>query len=356
MNINLNKKMGIAENELRFMAIYENSSIGIPITDTAGNFIHTNLFFRKLIGYSIDELMGMNISDITHHNDIDVTKKKLTELLSGAIKSFDINKSYICKNGKTIFCNTVVIAPLGPDGNPLFIAAMIKDISELKNQELKLIRARINAEELERERISRDLHDGLGQKIAATSMFLNALDIKLGDVISKDDLHLISKARQLIKEAIVETRNVSHNFMPRNIKNRGFVSTVKELFENYNELNKNVDFKITCSIKVISYPQQVELGLYRIIQELVTNICRHSQATIATLQITMKKDILTLELSDNGIGFDLSNNKENIGTGLRNINQRIEAIGGWIKITSLLGTGSTFKLSIKRKPKDSLDM
>ncbi|PHR21368.1 MAG: hypothetical protein COA38_18870 [Fluviicola sp.] len=122
----------LLQSEEEFRSIYENSPCGIPLVDLQGNFLKANQRFIELFGYSGQELLSMNILDISHPDDRTETQKKIKALISGKISHFELEKCYVKKSGEEFTCHTAVTVMLGLNGMPEFLTASLTDITEKK--------------------------------------------------------------------------------------------------------------------------------------------------------------------------------------------------------------------------------
>ncbi len=209
-------------------------------------------------------------------------------------------------------------------------------ITDLKRaKKLEATKAMLEGEEKERLRIAQSLHDRLGSTLAAARMQLEA---SLDDN-SKGDTPL-SKVENLLDRAIDDTRSISHNLVSGVLIKLGLVAAIKDLKESLQITNKlavNLQLDFTLPLA-----EEIELQVFRIIQELINNILKHSGATQIDINLTIKEDKVVLVVEDNGQGFD--SKKISTGLGFQNIDRRATAISGTYKIQSSIGKGCQFKL------------
>ncbi|WP_103068413.1 tetratricopeptide repeat-containing sensor histidine kinase [Aquimarina sediminis] len=202
----------------------------------------------------------------------------------------------------------------------------------LDAHKLQKIKASVDGQNKERERISKDLHDGIGGNLAAIKMRLERVKDRLP---SELDCVITS-----INQTYDEIRSISHDLMPRNIHHLYFTDLVKDLIG----FSVRKDVEVKCYIhpekELNNIPESLQLTIYRIIQELITNINKHATATEISINITIyeKSNQVNMIIEDNGVGFDVK--KSNLGVGLRSIKQRISNNNGSIKIDSNYGIGT----------------
>jgi len=203
--------------------------------------------------------------------------------------------------------------------------------AELSRQKDIRARAVIEAEEQQRVRIARDLHDGIGQLLSAARLNMGSIKV------NESDTTAVNNALSLLDDSIKEVRSVSHEMMPGTLMKQGLESALREF------MGKLQGLKTELTILGIEnrLPADKETIIYRAIQELVTNIIRHAHATRLSVQVIKHDNELTVMVEDNGKGYDTQQIHEVAGIGLKNIISRVEFAGGQIFFDSTLGKGST---------------
>lgn len=211
----------------------------------------------------------------------------------------------------------------------------------LKNQELNGIDAIIAAQENERSRIADDLHDNLGSKIATLKLYIE--EIRTSKNKTKEKQELLEKLKSLADETYGEIRKIAHNKNFGALINQGLIPSIKTIAREISVseklqievININVDKRIK---------NNIEIQVFRIVQELLTNIIKHADATEATIQFSEDENRINIMVEDNGKGFNT--NEADFGLGLTNIEKRIENIDGNMVIDSTPGNGTTVILNI----------
>ena len=223
-------------------------------------------------------------------------------------------------------------------GYRTFIQKILKEKSlqyqlELDHQKEVALQFTI-VQENERKRIAEALHDEVGNKLNILSLWVNNEDT-WNNVNSKK---IITKQ---VPELIEATRTISHSLYPVNLEKFGFMDTLEALISNVNDsLTIQLTLKYDYQPRAISF----ELQLYRIIQEFLSNVIKHAKATSMIIYIRDTKDVVSLILSDNGIGFDTSELQK--GMGLQNIDSRIKSINGICKWKSVQNKGTRLIIKI----------
>lgn len=221
-----------------------------------------------------------------------------------------------------------------------------KQIEQKANHEIEMARQKdmrsrsvIEAEEKERIRIASDLHDGVGQLLSAAKLNLSSLESQIKIETPEQEM-AFKNALSLVDDSVKEVRAVSHNMMPNTLLKLGLASAVKEFVT---KIQGTPNLKINLEIVGLNgrLEQEKETVLYRVIQEVVANIIRHSKASELTLQIIRHEKELSILIEDNGVGFDTSRINDFEGIGLKNIISRIEFINGTVHFDSVIDRGTT---------------
>jgi signal transduction histidine kinase len=221
---------------------------------------------------------------------------------------------------------------------------LIKERTQLeKTQQHEIIITHLTAQEEERKRIAESLHNGLAQLLYGVKLSLEQIKLHRADLSEDNDRHLKQTA-QLLENAILDTRSISHELTPITLDNFGLKASVEDLCI---KLNVNKSIIITCEL--IGFPSLInkyyEIAIYRIIQELTSNIAKHSKATKADVKIKFTKKDTVISVLDNGAGFKF-NDETNGGIGLKSLKSKIELLNGTIQFSSIMGGGTSIKVRI----------
>jgi signal transduction histidine kinase len=204
-------------------------------------------------------------------------------------------------------------------------------------------RAIIEAEENERKRIAGDLHDGLGQIVSAVKMNLSGLADRI-TVASEQDKQLFEKTIALADESCKELRVVSHNMMPNALLKAGLSSAVKDFIDKIDHSRLQVQLHTEGLNQRLD--SSVETVLYRVIQEIVNNVIKHSSANRLDISLFKDKDGISCTIEDNGKGFNADAKEKSDGIGLKNIQARISYLKGQVEFDSAPGRGTLVAIHI----------
>jgi signal transduction histidine kinase len=187
------------------------------------------------------------------------------------------------------------------------------------------LRAVFDATEEERKRIARDLHDGIGQQLSGLRLSLGGMESGLSAVAPESAVRL-QQLNNVLDDACKEVRSISHQMMPKALLERGLLSALDESLSKTLGLAE-ISYRLEhFQIENKRFDHRIELSVYRIAQELLSNIMRHSKATSVSVQLFCNANTLILIIEDNGKGFDPDKNAE--GIGLLNIRSRMETVNG----------------------------
>ena len=212
----------------------------------------------------------------------------------------------------------------------------------MKQQDIAT-RAIITAEENERKRIAADLHDGVGQMMSAAKMNLSAFE---SDITFKDESQKAAYERvlSLVDESCREIRSVSHQMMPNALLKSGLANAVKEFIDKID----NRIIRITLHAEGLQerLDSNVETIMYRVIQECVNNVIKHSGANVLDISLIRDEDGIAVTIEDNGKGFDTSDKQKFDGIGLKNIISRVTFLKGEVDFDSRPGKGTLVAIHI----------
>jgi signal transduction histidine kinase len=211
--------------------------------------------------------------------------------------------------------------------------------SQLKEEELKSINAMVEGQEKERLRIANDLHDDLGSLMANIKIHFSTFK-------TKDTDNLYQRTNNLIEEAYQKIRNIAH------AKNSGVLAK-QGLYKSIKQHAKSISATKEIKIKVMEnglderLENSLELTIFRVIQELITNTIKHAEASELDIHLNQHEDVLNIIVEDNGVGFDSSKPRnENSGMGLSSIERRIEQLGGTVIVESQPKNGTSVIIDI----------
>lgn len=218
---------------------------------------------------------------------------------------------------------------------------------ELKNiqqqEQIKLYNAVLQGQEQERNRIARDLHDGLGGMLAGVKLKLSSIASREYGKVKQPDMEIYKIINQL-DHSVDELRRIARNMMPESLLYMGLEPALRDLCKSLHSERTSVKFQ-AFDLRS-TYNQALLITVYRIVQELLTNAVKHAKAANIVVQCSENEDHLYITVEDDGIGFDMEKAHQGKGIGLSNIENRVSILEGTVEIDSKLGEGTTFNIDI----------
>ncbi len=192
----------------------------------------------------------------------------------------------------------------------------------------------IELQEKERTEFAADLHDGLGHLISAIQLNLSAITVE-----DERNQNIVQNASKIINTAAVEVRQISHRIMPQSLIELGLVASIHELV-NRIEVAQKLHIEFNCMNNFDEIKKDFQIAIYRIVQETLSNMIKHAEASIIKIDLKRDKDVLILEITDNGKGFEEKNLTLSDGIGWQNIRSRVGLFKGTLTVNSKPKMGS----------------
>ncbi len=218
----------------------------------------------------------------------------------------------------------------------------LKDI--IKEQELLALDAMLEGQERERKRLSLELHDTIGSILAATKFAFKSMENNLEKLVTENKVQY-QKINTMLDEAMDSVRKISHEMAEGIVLEKGIEGALKQLCERL-----EIPGKLSIAVNTYGFNEKVdsniELNLYRAVQELLTNILKHAQANTVVIQLTKSDKTINLMVEDDGKGFQPQTISDKTGIGLSNIDNRVKKLNGKWNIDSGKGKGTTVIIDI----------
>ncbi|WP_406826948.1 ATP-binding protein [Pedobacter sp. KACC 23697] len=218
-----------------------------------------------------------------------------------------------------------------------------QQLSEMeRKQQLKITKAMLEGEELERERVARDLHDGLGGMLSGVKIGLSGWTDTQPSISDDKDLHRIIGQ---LDTSVTELRRIARNMVPETLLKFGLETALKDLCEFYMRDGLRITSEMFGIQKNIV--MNVQLNIYRIVQELISNAIKHAHADNLILQCSQNENTIFITFEDNGRGFDMATLADKKGMGLDNLKNRIAFLQGKFEVHSAPGEGTSIDIELK---------
>jgi PAS domain S-box-containing protein len=334
----------LVQSEERYRKIFEESSDAIFIIDKDGYFLTLNKAGLRLFGFSKSNLKKINyFSLFTNNSEVLKFKKDINE---GGIL-IDVNtKLNDCKKN-ILHCLVSANIIYGANHEVVGYQGIVKDIRRQKEIEGIVIRTIIDTQEKERERFAQDLHDSLGQQLSGIKFQMEILKKTIGRSKSKSEI-ILAKSNEALNAAILELRNVCFNLMPRTLEDFGLSYSINDLCRKISSTHL-LTFDIFIDKNENIKDKTLKVAIFRIIQEFINNSIKHGKAKKVSIYLKANKGFLSINLKDDGIGFNTKHISEFQGMGLRNVVSRIESYNGDARIISARGKGTIYRIKFPLK-------
>jgi two-component system NarL family sensor kinase len=286
--------------------------------------------FASKLGYVVPlERWGWMIGTGIYLDDVDAT---LADIDQGAAANIDRTMQWI---------DAIALAGLAV----IALCALVLNVTEYRSADAKLKRLAqqvVDSQENERARLSRELHDGISQMMVSVKLLLESALARFerSEVRVPAAEAALSTSLTRLGDTLREVRRISHALRPSMLDDLGVAAALEQLTrELSDESGIKIGFAQIAHTNAPVLPEAVNTVLFRIAQEALTNIVRHAQASSAALALELSNDAVTLTISDNGRGFDVAHAfvGRRSGVGLRNMRERLEALGGKLSLSSQPG-------------------
>ncbi|NWQ40615.1 PAS domain S-box protein [Bacillus sp. EB106-08-02-XG196] len=316
----------------------DESSI-VAITDSRGTITYINEQFIQISKYTKDELMGQDhrILNSGYHS-AEFFKEMWRTIGAGDVWKGEIRNR--AKDGSYYWVDTTIVPFLNDKGKPYQYLAIRYEITERKRveQELqKMMTTIIDVQEEERKRLSRNLHDGIGQNLYSHLITINRL-------LSELDHPLLHQMQREATQLIEEIRDISWELRPSVLDDLGLVPAIRSFLSRFSE-NYHIDVFFECLLKR-RLDISIELTIYRIIQEALTNIRKYAEVSEAAVTVRDFDQSVRVMIEDKGRGFETGSQTR--GVGLFSMDERARAVGGELTINSSPGKGTRVILEIPK--------
>ena len=264
-------------------------------------------------------------------------------------KKMAFQRNFIFATGLSIIILLIIILiflRMRARKNRIIAAQKIQKLEDEKK--LMAAQSVLVGQEKERERIARELHDGIGVLLSTASIHFSSVETKADDETGE----MLKKANKLLKEASKEVRQISHNMMPGVLSKFGLKEAIEDLFEDVEDAGKT-EVEVDISLGKERLDENTEIMFFRIIQEMLNNTLKHAHASHISMSMSKRDNLIIIDYKDNGVGFDESKLSKSKKIGLLGIRSRVEFLGGSVEMKSEPGKGTAYRISIPVKNKIS---
>jgi PAS domain S-box-containing protein len=291
-----------------------------------------------MLGYREEELCGMNCSQFANPEDSEDDWALFQQLRAGVIDRYSLEKRYVRKHGGHFWGRLNVSLWRNGDGGAPLVFAFVEDITDRKLSELALAsvsRRLIEAQDRERLRISRELHDDIGQRLALLATDLQQLPEDPFAVRGR-----VAELQKLTGEIAADIQSLSHELHSSHLQFLGIAAAAKSFCQEL-EAHQKVEIDFRTDDLPAALPPDISLCLFRVLQESLRNAAKHSGVRHFEVRLWGTSSEIHLTVSDSGIGFDNEAAETSRGLGLISMEERLKMLNGTFSIESRPQHGTT---------------
>ncbi|HEY6073744.1 MAG TPA: ATP-binding protein [Anaerolineales bacterium] len=314
--------------DLPYYALVERMQQCAAMLNSRGEIIYCNFSLGELLGVTREDVVGIPLAHFVETADQSSYEKLWAQIGREAVQGqFQLRRC----DGELVpvACSLALLS-----GDQTTAGVLITDLTPQRHQ-VVLARRLLQVQDEERRRIARDLHDSAGQLLAAVSMNLDKIAVEAAK-LSPEAALCVRQNIAMVQEINNEIRTISHLLHPPMLEEAGLPSVLRWLVDGFAQ-RSNIQTTLEISEDFQRLPPAMELAVFRVIQECLTNVHRHSGSLSCTVKIVRGDDQVRIEIRDRGRGIPnthLSNLPASSGVGIRGARERIQQLGGTLEIAS----------------------
>jgi PAS domain S-box-containing protein len=341
------------ESEGRFRYLFAQASIGIALETMEGRILDVNPAFCSMIGYSLEELQSSTCAQFSHPDDEEIERILFDELRQGLRSSYRIEKRFFRKDGSEMWGQVSVSLLYRNHGTDPLVIGMVSDVTAQKtaeaslhqrDQELQRLAGRlIEAQEDERRRISRELHDDIGQRVSLLACELDPENTHNSAAPRERESALLCKLHKELDAIATDIHELSHELHSASLQCSGLKLALEDLCWKYSH-NHHLQIDLHTEELNATLPPEVALCLFRVAQEALANALKHGRTKQVLVRMTQDSDKVRLTIKDFGAGFDCSS--ESTGIGLMSMRERLRLCAGSLSVSSAPNQGTEISAEV----------
>jgi len=358
----------VRESQESYKGLFEGAYDAIWVHDLDGNIQSANKAAARLNGYPVEELRGMNIKSFLSDESLHLAREVQAKLTKHEPVAMPYEQRIIKKDGSEAIC-LLATSLISSNGEPEGFQSIARDVTEEKRMQENLryylqqitkaqeeerenlryyLQQITKAQEEERRRMARELHDDTAQQLVVLARRLDNI-LCNADRLSQQDITFLEGVRQQTDEILDGVHRFCQDLRPSVLDDLGLLPALQSLTSDLTE-HFGIPIAMGNAGSVRRLSPETELILFRIAQEGLRNVCRHSEASRCWIMIEFSNDKVVLTVKDNGKGFKLPDRVEDLAAvgklGLAGMQERARLIGGKLTIESELGEGTTVSVEI----------
>lgn len=335
------------ESEERFRYLFAQAPIGIALETMQGRILEVNPAFCSMLGYSREELLSSSCVALSHPDDEKVEKPFFEELCTGLRPSYILEKRFFRKDGSQMWGHVSVSLLNTHQGSDPLVIGMVSDVTAQKmveaclhqrDRELQQLAGRlIEAQEEERARISRELHDDIGQRVALLASELDSIRTHTAAGFQQLAAALLPKLHKELDAIATDIHELSHELHSASLQCCGLQVALKDLCWKYRN-NHHLEIDLQTETLDAHLSPEVALCLFRVAQEALANVVKHGRTRKILVKVMQDSEKVRLTVQDFGVGFDPAT--QSAGIGLISMRERLSLCGGALSLRSSPNQGT----------------
>ena len=337
----------LRESEEKFRSVFRNAGVGMVIVSPEGRFLAANGTFCNYLGYTEEELREKTVQTVTYAEDWPLFAEKLRQVLTEGRAFQRFEKRCLHKSGRIVYTESSASLIRNREGDPQYFVGDVVDITKRKEAEEVLSgisRKLIEAQEQERQRIARELHDDIGQRLALVAVGFDQIR-QHAPGLPPDVLKRMRELQEQTMDLSSEVQAMSHALHAPKLELLGLVAAMRSMCHEFGEHQRmEISFRVNNLPNPL--PSETSLCLSRVLQEALQNAAKHSGVKNVDVQLRGTTEEVQLTVSDLGKGFELNAALKGRGLGLTSMQERVRVLNGTLMIQSKPMGGTTIHVRV----------
>jgi len=343
--------VNLSASEEKYRELFQNASDAIWIHDLEGRMTVANKACEKMTGYAVDELAGKNVTEFLSEDALALARDVKRRLLKGEPVDERYEQRIFRRDGTEAIME-LATSLITHDGQPAAFHNIARDVTaerKMRDSMRFYLQKVLVAQEEERKRIARDLHDDTGQSLLLLTHRLDAIASDPKNKLSKPVQEKLSELHSLAVESLDSLRRYAQELRPAILDDIGLIASLEWIADNL-IAEDGIDVNVQVDMRERDLPHEAQLTLFRIAQEALVNIKRHAQASEVVIRLEAAAGKLTMVITDNGKGFKVPMPLSQLGSteklGLLGMQERAQLLSGSLNIQSELGKGTAIIVEV----------
>jgi len=337
----------LRESEEKFRSVFQDAGVGMIIVSAEGRFLAANGTFCNYLGYTEEELRTKTVQSVTSPEDWPAFSRRLSEALTEGRGFQRFEKRCLHKSGRIVYTESSASLIRNREGVPQYFVGEVIDVTKRKEAEEVLSgisRKLIEAQEQERQRIARELHDDIGQRLALVAVGFDQIRQR-APALPPEVLRRMRELQTQTMELSTDVQTMSHALHAPKLELLGLLAAMKSMCNEFGEHQRmEIDFRGQELPSPLS--SETSLCISRVLQEALQNAAKHSGVKHVEVQLRGTTEEIQLIVSDLGKGFDLNAAMKGRGLGLTSMQERVRVLNGTVMIRSKPMGGTTIHVRI----------